>query len=66
MGPEAVVPSSTFQGTAAAADLQRPLLNMNFPQWEQSPRATLEDMELPCQRPDTVSNKNNTQVLYSA
>ncbi|MEQ2224045.1 hypothetical protein ILYODFUR_003396 [Ilyodon furcidens] len=56
VGPEAVVPSSTFQGTAAAADSQRPLLNMNFPLWDKdhSPQATLEDMDLPCQIPTTV------------
>uniref|UniRef100_A0A3Q2QWH8 Wu:fj29h11 n=1 Tax=Fundulus heteroclitus TaxID=8078 RepID=A0A3Q2QWH8_FUNHE len=56
VGPEAVVPSGTFQGAAAAADPQRPLLNMNFPLWDKelSPQATLEDMELPCQIPSTV------------
>ncbi|XP_047232938.1 protein NO VEIN isoform X2 [Girardinichthys multiradiatus] len=56
VGPEAVVPFSTFQGTAAAADSQRSLLNMNFPLWDKdhSPQATLEDMDLPCQIPTTV------------
>ncbi|XP_043958453.1 protein NO VEIN isoform X2 [Gambusia affinis] len=56
VGPEAVVPCGTFQGTAVAGDMQRPLLNMDFPQWDKdhSLRTTLEDMELPCQRPDTV------------
>ncbi|KAM4715626.1 uncharacterized protein FYW61_018477 isoform 2-T2 [Anableps anableps] len=55
VGPEAVVPSGTFQGTTPA-DSQRPLLNMEFPLWDKdhSLRATLEDMELPCPRPDTV------------
>ncbi|XP_054913525.1 uncharacterized protein wu:fj29h11 [Poeciliopsis prolifica] len=56
VGPEAVVPSSTFQGTSAAGNMQLPLLNMDFPQWvkDHSLRTTLEDMELPCRRPDTV------------
>uniref|UniRef100_A0A3B4U8I9 Wu:fj29h11 n=1 Tax=Seriola dumerili TaxID=41447 RepID=A0A3B4U8I9_SERDU len=51
--PEAVVLSSTFQGTA---DTQRPPLNLDFPLWSkvQPPQATLEDMELTCQRPTTV------------
>ncbi|XP_070783607.1 uncharacterized protein [Enoplosus armatus] len=51
--PEAVVVSSTFQGTA---DTQRPPLNLDFPLWNkvQPPQATLEDMELTCQRPTTV------------
>ncbi|XP_008291032.1 uncharacterized protein LOC103365382 [Stegastes partitus] len=54
--PEAVVLSTTFQGTAAAAEAQRPPLNLNFPLWnkDQPPPATLEDMELTCQRPTTV------------
>uniref|UniRef100_A0A3B4XA39 Wu:fj29h11 n=1 Tax=Seriola lalandi dorsalis TaxID=1841481 RepID=A0A3B4XA39_SERLL len=49
----AVVLSSTFQGTA---DTQRPPLNLDFPLWNkvQPPQATLEDMELTCQRPTTV------------
>ncbi|XP_014916077.1 uncharacterized protein LOC106964848 isoform X1 [Poecilia latipinna] len=56
VGPQAVVPCGTFQGTAAVGEMQRPLLNMDFPQWDKdhSLRTTLEDMELPCQRPDTV------------
>ncbi|XP_038160259.1 protein NO VEIN isoform X3 [Cyprinodon tularosa] len=56
VGPEAVVPCGTFQGTAAAGDSQRPLLNMDFPLWDkdQSPQATLEDMDLPCQIPKAV------------
>ncbi|XP_018534128.2 uncharacterized protein wu:fj29h11 [Lates calcarifer] len=51
--PDAVVLSSTFQGTA---DTQRPPLNLDFPFWNkvQAPQATLEDMELICQRPTTV------------
>ncbi|XP_047465584.1 protein NO VEIN isoform X3 [Mugil cephalus] len=54
--PEAVVLSSTFQGTAAAADTQRPPLNLDFPLWNkcQHPQAMLEDIELTCQRPTTV------------
>ncbi|KAM7382188.1 hypothetical protein PAMA_012854 [Pampus argenteus] len=54
--PEAVVLSSTFQGTAATAEIQRPPLNMDFPLWNkvQPPQNTLEDIELTCQRPTTV------------
>uniref|UniRef100_A0A669E4X7 Wu:fj29h11 n=1 Tax=Oreochromis niloticus TaxID=8128 RepID=A0A669E4X7_ORENI len=51
--PEAVVLSGTFQGTAADAAEIRPPLNLDFPQWSKS-QATLEDMELTCQRPTTV------------
>ncbi|XP_017271683.1 protein NO VEIN isoform X2 [Kryptolebias marmoratus] len=53
---DAVVTSGTFQGTAAAAETQRPLLNLDFPLWnkDQASQATLEDMELTCQRPPTV------------
>ncbi|XP_041818606.1 protein NO VEIN isoform X2 [Chelmon rostratus] len=50
--PEAVVLSSTFQGTAATAETQRPPLNLDFPHW--NTQTTLEDMELTCQRPTTV------------
>ncbi|XP_076616737.1 uncharacterized protein LOC143339417 isoform X1 [Chaetodon auriga] len=50
--PEAVVLSSTFQGTAATAETQRPPLNLDFPHW--NTQATLEDMALTCQRPTTV------------
>lgn len=46
--------SSTFQGTAAAAAEIRPPLNLDFPHWNKT-KATLEDMELTCQRPTTVS-----------
>ncbi|XP_041829730.1 protein NO VEIN isoform X2 [Melanotaenia boesemani] len=51
--PEAVVLSGTFQGATATAETQRPPLNLDFPLWK-SPQATLEDMELTCQRPTTV------------
>ncbi|XP_035522155.1 protein NO VEIN isoform X1 [Morone saxatilis] len=50
--PEAVVLSGVFQGTAATADTQRPPLNLDFPNW--NTKATMEDMELTCQRPTTV------------
>ncbi|PWA21480.1 hypothetical protein CCH79_00003388, partial [Gambusia affinis] len=69
VGPEAVVPCGTFQGTAVAGDMQRPLLNMDFPQWDKdhSLRTTLEDMELPCQRPDTVKKERyHIYRVYSA
>lgn len=48
--------SGTFQGAAAAAET-RPPLNLDFPLWTkaQPPHATLEDMELTCQKPTTVS-----------
>ncbi|KAI4801184.1 hypothetical protein KUCAC02_000109 [Chaenocephalus aceratus] len=51
--PDAVVLPSMFQG---AAEFQRPPLNLDFPLWNklQPPHATLEDMELTCQRPTTV------------
>ncbi|XP_072230072.1 uncharacterized protein [Leuresthes tenuis] len=54
--PEAVVLSGTFQGTAAAAETQRPPLSLDFPLWNklQPSQATLEDMELTCQKPTTV------------
>ncbi|KAM6897522.1 uncharacterized protein FYW49_018807 [Xenentodon cancila] len=54
--PEAVLLSGTFQGTSAAAEAQRPALNLQFPLWNktQPPQPTLEDMELSCQRPSTV------------
>ncbi|XP_026170473.1 protein NO VEIN isoform X2 [Mastacembelus armatus] len=54
--PEAVVLSGVFQGAAAAAENQRLPLNLDFPLWNkvQPPQATLEDMELACQRPTTV------------
>ncbi|XP_029383980.1 uncharacterized protein LOC115060244 isoform X2 [Echeneis naucrates] len=57
--PEAVVLSSTFQGSA---DTQRPPLNLDFPLWNraQPPQATLEDMELTCQRPTTVVLSDDT------
>lgn len=57
MVPGAVVLSSKFQGTAAPAEAQRPPLNLDFPLWNkvQPSQATLEDMELTCQRPTTVS-----------
>ncbi|XP_026207843.1 uncharacterized protein wu:fj29h11 isoform X2 [Anabas testudineus] len=53
--PEAVVLSSTFQGTAIS-ETQRPPLNLDFSLLNkfQPPQATLEDMELTCQRPTTV------------
>nr|XP_046232573.1 protein NO VEIN isoform X2 [Scatophagus argus] len=50
--PEAMVLSGTFQGTSAAAETVRPPLNLDFPNWKT--QATLEDMELTCQRPTTV------------
>lgn len=54
--PDAVVLPSTFQGTTAAAENQRPPLNLDFPSWNkvQPSQTTLEDMELTCQRPTTV------------
>uniref|UniRef100_A0A665WXC1 Wu:fj29h11 n=1 Tax=Echeneis naucrates TaxID=173247 RepID=A0A665WXC1_ECHNA len=52
-------PLSTFQGSA---DTQRPPLNLDFPLWNraQPPQATLEDMELTCQRPTTVVLSDDT------
>ncbi|XP_073345224.1 uncharacterized protein [Pagrus major] len=50
--PEAVVLSGVFQGTAAAAETPRAPLILDFPHW--NTQATLEDMELTCQRPTTV------------
>lgn len=53
--PDAVMVSSVFQGTAAAEN-HRPPLNLDFPYWNkvQPPQATLEDMEIVCERPTTV------------
>ena len=44
---------STFQGTEGVA--QRPPLAMDFPLWNKGALLTLEDMELACTRPTTVS-----------
>nr|XP_020442679.1 uncharacterized protein LOC109952134 isoform X2 [Monopterus albus] len=52
--PEAVVLPSTFQGTTASAETQRPPLSLDFP-LRKPPQATLEDMELTCQKPTTVT-----------
>ncbi|XP_077406198.1 uncharacterized protein LOC144038026 isoform X2 [Vanacampus margaritifer] len=54
--PEAVVMPSVFKGSQAAAETQRPLLNLNFPLWNelQPPQATLEDLDVTCQKPSTV------------
>ncbi|CAG5911609.1 unnamed protein product [Menidia menidia] len=54
--PEAVLVSGTFQGAPPGAEAQRPPLNLDFPLWsrEQPSQATLEDVELTCQRPTTV------------
>lgn len=60
--PEAVVLSSTFQGTAATAETQRPPLNLDFPHW--NTQTTLEDMELTCQRPTTVSTFTACDDFY--
>ncbi|XP_054457346.1 uncharacterized protein wu:fj29h11 [Anoplopoma fimbria] len=51
--PAAMVLPSMFQG---GAETQRPPLNLDFPRWNKvrPPQATLEDMELTCQRPTTV------------
>lgn len=51
--PDAVVISGTFQGTGAAAEAQRAPVNLDFAQWNS--QATMEDMQLTCQRPQTVS-----------
>ncbi|XP_072312808.1 uncharacterized protein [Eucyclogobius newberryi] len=51
-GPDAVLVSSLFQGTVAAADLLRPPLHMDFPQW--SGDKCLEDMVIACEKPSTV------------
>ncbi|KAM4623633.1 uncharacterized protein ACJ7VT_004679 [Polymixia lowei] len=54
--PEAVMLPSVFQGTGGVGESQRPPLAMDSPLWNraQRPHATLEDMELTCQRPTTV------------
>ncbi|XP_077359160.1 uncharacterized protein LOC144005104 isoform X2 [Festucalex cinctus] len=55
--PEAVVLPSVFRGSQAAAENQRHLLHLNFPSWDKflSPQATLEDLDVTCQRPATVA-----------
>nr|XP_029134426.1 uncharacterized protein LOC109987450 [Labrus bergylta] len=50
--PDAVLLHSVFQGAAASAESQRPPLNLDFPML--SSKTVLEDMELSCQRPNTV------------
>ncbi|KAF7655711.1 hypothetical protein LDENG_00052270 [Lucifuga dentata] len=54
--PEVVVLPSMFQGTGHTAESQRPPLALDFAQLDkvQPSQATLEDMELSCQRPTTV------------
>ncbi|XP_029933405.1 protein NO VEIN isoform X2 [Myripristis murdjan] len=54
--PEAVVFPTTFQGTDGAGESQRPPLALDWPLWNrvQPSQATLEDLELTCQRPTTV------------
>ncbi|XP_068439866.1 uncharacterized protein [Clinocottus analis] len=51
--PEALVLPSVFHG---GAETQRAPLNLDFPPWSkgQPPLASLEDMQLTCQRPSTV------------
>ncbi|KAM3591779.1 uncharacterized protein V6R79_007248 [Siganus canaliculatus] len=53
VGPDAVVLSGTFQGAAAVTETPRPL-NLDFSGAHWNPQNTLEDMELNCQRPQTV------------
>ncbi|XP_061665744.1 uncharacterized protein wu:fj29h11 isoform X2 [Syngnathoides biaculeatus] len=54
--PEAVVLPSTFKGSQKAAETQRLPLNLDFPMWNKltPPHATLEDLDVTCQRPATV------------
>ncbi|XP_054612764.1 uncharacterized protein wu:fj29h11 isoform X2 [Dunckerocampus dactyliophorus] len=54
--PEAVVQPSIFKGSEAVTQAQRPLRNLDFPIWNkvQPLQATIEDLDLPCQRPSTV------------
>lgn len=59
--PDAVVVSTVFQG---AAETQRPPLNLDFPLWNRAPQATLEDMELTCQRPTTVSTNALGNLVF--
>ncbi|XP_055006163.1 uncharacterized protein wu:fj29h11 isoform X2 [Boleophthalmus pectinirostris] len=51
-GPEVVVVSGVFQGSAASADPHRPPLHMDFPQWKGD--MSMEDMVIACEKPDTV------------
>ncbi|XP_033840308.1 uncharacterized protein wu:fj29h11 [Periophthalmus magnuspinnatus] len=51
-GPEVVLVSGVFQGSAAAADLHRPPLHMDFPQWNGD--MSMEDMVIACEKPATV------------
>ncbi|KAJ0016243.1 hypothetical protein NQD34_014533 [Periophthalmus magnuspinnatus] len=50
-GPEVVLVSGVFQGSAAAADLHRPPLHMDFPQWNGD--MSMEDMVIACEKPAT-------------
>uniref|UniRef100_H2MER9 Wu:fj29h11 n=1 Tax=Oryzias latipes TaxID=8090 RepID=H2MER9_ORYLA len=55
--PEPVVLSGTFQGTSGQdSETERPPVTLKFPLWTdaQPGQAALEDVELSCQRPDTV------------
>lgn len=51
--PEAMVVSGLFQGASANAETPRPSLNLDFPRW--NAQTMLEDLEITCQRPATVS-----------
>lgn len=58
--------SGQFQGTSGAAEAQRLPLNLHFPLWDKSqPPPTLEDMELTCQRPTTVSKPSPESISSS-
>ncbi|XP_057682155.1 uncharacterized protein wu:fj29h11 [Corythoichthys intestinalis] len=54
--PEVVVRPSMFKGSQTAAETQRPHLNLEFPSWNETrpAQATLEDLDVTCQRPSTV------------
>lgn len=53
--PQAVVLPSVFKGSQAPTETQRLLRNLDFPMWDKLPQVTLEDLDLTCQRPSTVS-----------
>ncbi|KAK7918617.1 hypothetical protein WMY93_009901 [Mugilogobius chulae] len=59
-GPDCVLVSSVFQGSAAAADPLRPPLHMDFPQWRGD--MCMEDLVIACEKPSTVFLSDQTDL----
>jgi len=59
-----VVVSGVFQGTEGIA--RRPPLAMDFPSLNKGLALTLEDMDLACVRPTTVSTAPDSRPVHTA